>query len=106
MQRTVLEDCAQPLVSAILSGAIPADFASLLGLPAVDGVPPLERWLANALVEPDAQADLRLIWSLKLPLYVNDCSMQSKPRQVRGRRKSLAPLSPQSSNEWVALEII
>ena len=35
------------------------------------------------------------VWSLKLPLYVNDCSMQSKLRQVRGRRKSLAPLTRQ-----------
>ena len=28
-----------------------------------------------------------------LPLSVNDCSMQSKLRQVRGRRRSLAPLT-------------
>jgi pyruvate formate-lyase activating enzyme-like uncharacterized protein len=35
------------------------------------------------------------VWSLKLPLYVNDCSMQCKLRQVRGRRKSLAPLTRQ-----------
>ena len=60
LQRTTLEDCAQPLVSAILSGTIPADYTSLLGLPSQDGTPPLERWLANALVERDAQGGLRL----------------------------------------------
>ena len=27
-----------------------------------------------------------------LPLAVNDCSMQSKVRQLRGRRQSIAPL--------------
>jgi len=41
------------------------------------------------------------VWSLKLPLYVNDCSMQCKLRQVRGRRKSLAPLTRQPHERLV-----
>jgi coproporphyrinogen III oxidase-like Fe-S oxidoreductase len=60
LKRTILEDCAQPLISAILSGTISADFTSLLGLPDVDGIPPIERWLANALVEPDGAGGMRL----------------------------------------------
>lgn len=60
LHRTALEDCAQPLVSAILSGTISPDFTSLLGLPGEDGISPMQRWLANALVEPDADGGLRL----------------------------------------------
>jgi coproporphyrinogen III oxidase-like Fe-S oxidoreductase len=60
LQRTLLEDCAQPLVSAILSGSLPADFTSLLGLPLADGVSPMQRWLDNALVEPGDGGSLRL----------------------------------------------
>ncbi len=36
---------------------------------------------------------MREVAARGLPLMVNDCSMQSKMRQVRGRRRVLAPLS-------------
>lgn len=47
-------------------------------------------------VNPDSRfltlAVMKKIQDDNLPLSVNDCSMQSKIRQLRGRRRSLAPL--------------
>jgi coproporphyrinogen III oxidase-like Fe-S oxidoreductase len=60
LQRTPLEDCAQPLVSAILSGTISPEYLSLLGMPAQDGKSPIQRWLENALVEPETLGGLCL----------------------------------------------
>ena len=45
---------------------------------------------------------IKRVWELGLPLAVNDCSMQSKLRQVRGRRRSLAPLTRQIHEHLVA----
>ena len=44
---------------------------------------------------------IQKVWELKLPIYVNDCSMQTKLRQLRGRRKSLAPLTHQPYEKLV-----
>jgi pyruvate formate-lyase activating enzyme-like uncharacterized protein len=49
---------------------------------------------------------IRKVWELKLPLFVNDCSMQTKLRQVRGRRKSLAPLTRQPYERLVNEEFL
>jgi pyruvate formate-lyase activating enzyme-like uncharacterized protein len=47
-------------------------------------------------VHPDSRAltlaVMQNVIADRLPLSVNDCSLQSKLRQVRGRRRSLAPL--------------
>ena len=40
-----------------------------------------------------------------LPLSVNDCSMQSKLRQLRGRRRGLAPLVKASSERLVGGQV-
>lgn len=47
-------------------------------------------------------AVIRRVLELGLPLAVNDCSMQSKLRQVRGRRRSLAPLTLHAHERLVA----
>jgi hypothetical protein len=41
-----------------------------------------------------------------LPLAVNDCSMQSKFRQLRGRRRSLSPLVKASYEKLVADQVL
>lgn len=41
----------------------------------------------------------------KLPLSVNDCSLQSKIRQLRGRRRSLAPLTKAPHEKLVRDEV-
>ncbi|MBN1201615.1 MAG: 4Fe-4S cluster-binding domain-containing protein [Anaerolineae bacterium] len=47
-------------------------------------------------IHPDSRAltlaVMRRVQAERLPLSVNDCSMQSKFRQLRGRRRCLAPL--------------
>jgi pyruvate formate-lyase activating enzyme-like uncharacterized protein len=40
-----------------------------------------------------------------LPLAVNDCSLQSKIRQLRGRRRSLVPLMKEPHEEFVRGEV-
>jgi pyruvate formate-lyase activating enzyme-like uncharacterized protein len=37
----------------------------------------------------------------RLPLFVNDCSLQCKIRQLRGRRRSLAPITRASHEKLV-----
>lgn len=43
--------------------------------------------------------------SEKIPLAVNDCSLQSKLLQVRGRRRSLSPLTAGSCEKLVGSEV-
>lgn len=47
-------------------------------------------------------AVMRAIKERGLPLAVNDCSLQSKLRQIRGRRRSLEPLVRKQHERWVA----
>ncbi|MBC8450506.1 MAG: radical SAM protein [Chloroflexi bacterium] len=49
-------------------------------------------------------AVMKKVQNESLPLSVNDCSMQSKIRQLRGRRRSLAPLVRQPHEKLVGDE--
>lgn len=59
----------------------------------------------RAVVHPHSRAltltVMRHVQKLGLALAVNDCSLQSKLRQLRGRRRSLAPLLQQPHEELV-----
>jgi pyruvate formate-lyase activating enzyme-like uncharacterized protein len=51
----------------------------------------------DSAIHPESRAltlaVMQRVQNLGLPLSVNDCSLQSKLRQLRGRRRSLAPLN-------------
>ena len=51
-------------------------------------------------------AVMRRVQEQALPLAVNDCSLQSKLRQVRGRRRSLAPLVQAPHERLLADEVL
>jgi pyruvate formate-lyase activating enzyme-like uncharacterized protein len=61
-------------------------------------------------IDPQSRAlTLRVMQYVRdhnLPLAVNDCSLQSKLRQLRGRRRSLAPLTAQPYEQVIDEELL
>jgi coproporphyrinogen III oxidase-like Fe-S oxidoreductase len=60
LRRTALEDRIFPLTTAILSGRVPPGYTPYFQLPGANGVPLIEHWLANALIETTPNGGLQL----------------------------------------------
>jgi uncharacterized protein len=59
------------------------------------------RTAINPESRPLTLAVMKKVQAEKLPLAVNDCSLQGKLRQLRGRRRGLAPLSREPFEQLV-----
>jgi hypothetical protein len=61
-------------------------------------------------INPDSRAlTLRVMEKVAeahLPLRVNDCSLQSKLLQIRGRRRSLSPLTREPCEKLIGDEVL